>query len=364
MTNMVRINKWSTVRVRGDGRISIGDGARAISVADTPENLRLIELLCTGGSVESICATFSAEYSRPDTAGVRQAVHELIEAGAATYNEALESAYNPESRSSDIYDRQFLYWQASGLDRREAGQAQSLLSSAKVLILGCGGMGSMTALNLAVSGVGNFHIVDNDDVDASNLNRSFIFDESSIGLPKVDTVANGIRRLRPEVCITTTQQSIQSRNDIETIINTVNPDYMVMSADKPYLKINLWANEAALNTRTPYSTAGVSEGFASIGPMTIPGETGCFACQGYDMYDILDAPPAIRSHNLHRVAPSFGPAISATGAMHADQIIKYVANTGTPAIINKQIQINFEDLTLRSIDRSARGECSVCSSER
>ena len=63
---------------------------------------------------------------------------------------------------------------------------QEMLQKAKVLVIGCGGLGSPIAIYLATSGVGELHIVDFDTVSVSNLHRQVFFKVKDIHQPKVD----------------------------------------------------------------------------------------------------------------------------------------------------------------------------------
>ena len=81
--------------------------------------------------------------------------------------------------------------------RDRARRARPSCSSAKVLLLGAGGLGSPTALYLAAAGVGTLGIVDDDEVDLSNLQRQVIHTTDGIGTPKVDSAAEAIARAQP-----------------------------------------------------------------------------------------------------------------------------------------------------------------------
>src|SRR5450759_4666203 len=78
-------------------------------------------------------------------------------------------------------------------------EGQQKLLDAKVLLLGAGGLGSPTALYLAAAGVGTLGIVDNDEVDLSNLQRQVIHSTERIGLSKVDSAEQTITALNPDV---------------------------------------------------------------------------------------------------------------------------------------------------------------------
>src|SRR6201987_5900900 len=78
-------------------------------------------------------------------------------------------------------------------------EGQQKLLDAKVLLLGAGGLGSPAALYLAAAGVGTLGIVDNDEVDLSNLQRQVIHSSERIGVPKVDSAEQTINALNPDV---------------------------------------------------------------------------------------------------------------------------------------------------------------------
>src|SRR4030088_2663582 len=76
---------------------------------------------------------------------------------------------------------------------------QLKLLDAKVLLLGAGGLGSPAALYLAAAGVGARGIVDDDEVDLSNLQRQVIHSTDRIGVPKVDSAEETISAINPDV---------------------------------------------------------------------------------------------------------------------------------------------------------------------
>src|SRR5438270_3384263 len=78
-------------------------------------------------------------------------------------------------------------------------EGQQKLLDAKVLLLGAGGLGSPAALYLAAAGVGTLGIVDNDEVDVSNLQRQVIHSSERIGVPKVDSAEQTVKALNSDV---------------------------------------------------------------------------------------------------------------------------------------------------------------------
>src|SRR5262245_8021877 len=79
------------------------------------------------------------------------------------------------------------------------GRGQRKLLAAKVRLVGAGGLGSPAALYLAAAGVGTIGIVDFDTVDATNLQRQILHHVHDVGRPKVDSAADTIHDINPDV---------------------------------------------------------------------------------------------------------------------------------------------------------------------
>lgn len=80
-------------------------------------------------------------------------------------------------------------------------EGQNRLIHSKVLIIGCGALGSMVAMQLAGAGIGVLGLVDFDTVDVSNLQRQFFFKSSEAGEPKLKLLSRALKELNPEVKI-------------------------------------------------------------------------------------------------------------------------------------------------------------------
>src|SRR4051812_25056002 len=91
-------------------------------------------------------------------------------------------------------------------------EGQQRLLNARVLMIGAGGLGSPAALYLAAAGVGTIGIVDADIVDRSNLQRQILHNESRIGEPKVESAANTIAALNPDVQVVQYRERLTSDN--------------------------------------------------------------------------------------------------------------------------------------------------------
>ncbi|MFT4128435.1 MAG: ThiF family adenylyltransferase, partial [Gordonia sp. (in: high G+C Gram-positive bacteria)] len=92
---------------------------------------------------------------------------------------------------------------------------QKRLKTAKVLVIGAGGLGSPTLMYLAAAGVGTIGIVDFDTVDESNLQRQVIHGQSDIGLPKAVSAKNSMLEINPHITVHTHEFALSNENAVE-----------------------------------------------------------------------------------------------------------------------------------------------------
>ncbi|HSU04487.1 MAG TPA: molybdopterin-synthase adenylyltransferase MoeB [Acetobacteraceae bacterium] len=92
------------------------------------------------------------------------------------------------------------------------GTGQARLKSARVLVVGAGGLGSPVLLYLAAAGVGTIGIIDDDHVEISNLQRQIAHSTARIGAPKTESAAQAARAINPDVRIETHRMRLAADN--------------------------------------------------------------------------------------------------------------------------------------------------------
>src|SRR5690625_137490 len=97
-------------------------------------------------------------------------------------------------------------------------EGQRKLLDAKVLLIGAGGLGSPAALYLAAAGVGTIGIIDDDVVDASNLQRQVIHTTDRIGESKVESARQAVEALSPDIRV----DAIDTRMTPENIFDIID----------------------------------------------------------------------------------------------------------------------------------------------
>ena len=172
------------------------------------------------------------------------------------------------------YSRQML---VSGIG--EEGQRRLLAS--RVLVCGCGALGSVLADSLARAGVGFLRIVDRDFVELSNLQRQVLFDEDDVAarLPKSVAAATKLARINSDITLEPIVADIDHTNILKYFEGI---DLVVDGTDN--FEVRFLVNDASLETSTPWVYGGCVGSHGQT--MAIfPGESACLRCL------IQDVPP-------------------------------------------------------------------------
>ncbi|MDQ3729651.1 MAG: ThiF family adenylyltransferase, partial [Actinomycetota bacterium] len=151
-------------------------------------------------------------------------------------------------------------------------EGQVALLNAKVLLLGAGGLGSPTALYLAAAGVGTIGIVDDDVVDASNLQRQVIHTTAMVGKAKTASAKAAIEALNPDVDVIEHNTRLDASNILDLISEY---DVIVDGADNFPTRYLL--NDATVRLRKPVVSASIL-GFEGQISTFIPYEGPCYRC--------------------------------------------------------------------------------------
>jgi adenylyltransferase/sulfurtransferase len=101
--------------------------------------------------------------------------------------------------------------------REVGGPGQAALKTARVLVIGAGGLGAPVLMYLAAAGVGALGVIDDDVVSLSNLQRQIIHATGDIGMPKVESAASAVARLNPHVAVETHGVRLTAANALDLI---------------------------------------------------------------------------------------------------------------------------------------------------
>ena len=151
---------------------------------------------------------------------------------------------------------------------------QERLRAGKVLVVGCGALGSAAIDLLARSGVGHLRVVDRDFVELSNLQRQLLYDEAdaAAGLPKAVAAAKAVARINSEVEVRPVVADVTPRN-AEELVSGV--DVVVDGTDN--FETRYLVNDACVKAGVPWVYGGAI-GATGMSMTIVPGETACFLC--------------------------------------------------------------------------------------
>jgi bacteriocin biosynthesis cyclodehydratase domain-containing protein len=261
----------------------------------------------------------------------RDAVDEVI----AQFRElgVVEDAADDERlQSGELarFDRQLRYFSDIGGDLTPS-QCQERLREAKIAVLGVGGLGGWSAWALACTGVGEMWMIDSDRVEISNLNRQILYTEADLGLLKVECAAARLRAFNSGTKITTEARRLESEADIAEFI--AGSDVVIDAADWPAHDIEHWCNAACFEAGVPYITMSHFPPIARVGPLYVPGKTGCYSCQEiayrreYPLFDV-----AIEQRRAKpSPAATLGPACGLIGGQVALEVMHLLTGLAKPS---------------------------------
>ena len=226
-------------------------------------------------------------------------------------------------------------------------EGQLKLLDAKVLLLGAGGLGSPTALYLAAAGVGTLGIVDDDEVDLSNLQRQVIHTQDRVGTPKVDSAEESIAAINPDVSVVKYPVRIGADNIMEII-----EGYDVIVDGLDNFPTRYLLNDASVRLQIPVVSASIL-GFDGQISVFAPYEGPCYRC-------LYPTPPPAE------LAPScgangvLGALPGVMGVLQAIEVVKLVTGSGDPLIghllLYEALGTTFTDL---KVQRDP--DCPICS---
>jgi molybdopterin/thiamine biosynthesis adenylyltransferase/rhodanese-related sulfurtransferase len=226
-------------------------------------------------------------------------------------------------------------------------EGQIKLLDAKVLLLGAGGLGSPTALYLAAAGVGTLGIVDDDEVDLSNLQRQVIHTTQRIGTPKVDSAEETIRALNPDVVVQKYPVRLNAENIMEIIAGW---DVIVDGVDNFPTRYLL--NDASVRLQIPVVSASIL-GFDGQLSIFKPYEGPCYRCL-FPQPPPAELAPSCGANGVLGVLPG------TMGLLQATEVVKLILGIGEPAI-GRLLLYDALAATLSEVKVRRDPDCPICS---
>ncbi|HVX86123.1 MAG TPA: ThiF family adenylyltransferase [Phycisphaerae bacterium] len=202
------------------------------------------------------------------------------------------------------YNRQML-WEPIGLE------GQRKLKAAKVLLVGCGALGTVLGNLLARAGVGHITIVDRDFIEVSNLQRQVLFDHEDIeqNLPKSVAARKKIAKINPDVAVEAVVADVNHTN-IEQL--AAGKDLLLDGTDN--FETRFLLNDVSVKHHVPW-IYGACISAMGLAMNILPGETPCLRC-------IFETMPPPGMNPTCDTAGVLGPTVSVVASWQALEAMK------------------------------------------
>ncbi len=230
-------------------------------------------------------------------------------------------------------------------------EGQQRILESHAVIVGAGGLGSPAALYLAAAGVGRITLVDDDTVDATNLQRQIAHAEQRIGQPKVESARTAMRQLNPGPRI----EAVARRADAALLDELLADASVVLDCSDNYATRHC-VNAACVRHGVAL-VSGAAIGFdGQVGVFdTRPAEQGpgpCYAC----LFD----PDAQVEEVRCAVMGVLAPLVGVVGSLQALEALKLLAGAGR-SLSGRLLLIDALDMDIRTMQLQRNPHCRVCS---
>jgi molybdopterin/thiamine biosynthesis adenylyltransferase/rhodanese-related sulfurtransferase len=330
--------EWDAGHIPGAKHVPRGYLESRIEGAVGADRSQEIVVYCASGQRSALAAhTLKGELGYENVKSMTGGITLWKDRG---YKVEIPKVLSPEQR--ERYSRHLLIPEI-GLE------GQTKLLESKVLLLGAGGLGSPTALYLAAAGVGTLGVVDDDEVDLSNLQRQVIHTTDRIGVAKVDSAEQSITAINPDVKVVKYKTRLDASNIMEIIDGY---DVIVDGVDNFPTRYLL--NDATVRLGIPVVSASIL-GFDGQLSVFKPHDGPCYRCL-YPVPPPAELAPSCGANGVLGVLPG------TMGLLQATEVVKLVTGAGEPLIgrllLYEALGATFTELKVRRDP-----ECPICSKD-
>ena len=223
---------------------------------------------------------------------------------------------------------------------------QKKISSAKVLVVGIGGLGCPLVLYLANTGLGSIGLVDDDKVDLSNLNRQILFNNTDIGKSKVVQAKRILNKINKKIKVRTHQNRLTKEN-IEKILN----DYDIICDCTDNFTTRYLLNDFSLKNKKILISAAISKFDLHIFNFNFKKNVPCYRCF------MPETPDSDTKCDADGILPTVA---GIAGTLQANEVIKSIIDEKSE-LVGKMIIFNTLKLDFRKVKLTRNAYCTTCS---
>jgi len=224
---------------------------------------------------------------------------------------------------------------------------QSDLLDAEILVIGAGGLGSPTIQYLAAAGVGTLGIADDDEVELSNLQRQTVHGTDDVGRKKVDSAAEFVANLNPDVEVPTHDLRVTPEN-VDELVDRY--EFVVDGSDN--FRTRYLVNDACTLAGVPFSHGSVFRFEGQVTTFTADEDAPCYRCV------FPEAPPEGTVPNCS-TAGVLGVLPGTVGNIQATETVKHVLGKGE-LLEGEMVLYDAARMEFDTVEIKKRADCPVC----
>jgi molybdopterin/thiamine biosynthesis adenylyltransferase len=244
-------------------------------------------------------------------------------------------------------DRQLLRYSRHILLDEVGIEGQERVLGARALLIGAGGLGSPAALYLAASGVGRITLVDDDEVDLTNLQRQVMHTTERIGQPKVESGREALLQINPGIEVV----ALRERAGGERLQELVAASDVVLDCSDNFATRQA-VNRACVAARVPLVAGAVIRFDGQVSVFDVRDEASpCYACLFPEDSRFEDA--ACSSMGV------FAPLVGVIGAVQAAEALKLLAGCGRP-LVGRLLMLDGRGMEWTEVRIGRNPACPVC----
>ena len=224
---------------------------------------------------------------------------------------------------------------------------QERLKSARVLVVGAGGLGCPVGLYLGAAGVGQLSLVDDDNIELANLQRQIGFEQNQLGESKAESLAGRIRRINPLVSVTALNQRLEG----EELARQVEETSLVVDCSDNF-STRFALNRACVAAKVPLVSGAAIRGEGQLSVYDSRQQSSpCYHC----LY------PEQGNEDLTcSQAGVIAPLVGMIGSAQAMEAIKVISGAGTP-LVGRLLILDAWEMQWREMKLVRDSSCPVCS---
>ena len=226
------------------------------------------------------------------------------------------------------------------------GHGQERLRAGRVLVVGCGGLGSPALYYLAAAGIGLLGLMDSDIVEISNLQRQILHATPDIGRPKVDSAVGRLRALNPHVRLAPHAERLSADNARDLFA----PYDIILDATDNFASKYL-ISDICVAMKKPFVHAGIS-GFCGQLLTVLPGKSACLRC-------VFPEPPPLAAPEAPPAAGPLGAIPGVIGSLQAVEALKFLAGVGA-LLTDAVLTYDGLEAEFKSIHATRNPACPAC----